>query len=150
MDVVRSVIIIVVILLVGGVSVSVAQDHQADLATSANPDHQGKVTRAQFTSEVVAREPVDSVLTLKNDVDKIYFFSELVNLKGRRITHRWEYQGKVMAEIEFNVTSNRWRAYSSKTLTPQWLGEWSVVVVDDAGWPLKASLFEYGEKTILE
>jgi len=140
-------IIFSVVVLFAGISTAAAQDNSAKMTGS---NHDGKVSRAQFTSEVVEREPVDSILMLKNDVDKIYYFSELVNLKGQRVVHRWEYAGRVMAEIEFNVTSNRWRAYSSKKFSPQLLGEWSVIVLDDKGWPLKTSLFEYGEKTIVE
>jgi len=140
-------IIFSVVFLFAGVSTGTAQDNSAKM-TGGN--HDGKVSRAQFTREVIDREPVDSILMLKNDADKIYYFSELVNLKGQRVVHRWKYAGRIMAEIEFNVTSNRWRAYSSKKLSPQLLGEWSVIVLDDKGWPLKTSLFEYGEKTIVE
>lgn len=136
-----------VVILFGGGSTSIAQDDSAGMTGS---NHDAKVSRAQFTREVIDREPVDSILMLKNDVDKIYYFSELVNLKGQRVIHRWEYAGRIMAEIEFNITSNRWRAYSSKKLSPQLLGKWSVIVLDDKGWPLKTSLFEYGEKTIVE
>jgi len=140
-------IVFSVVMLLGGGSTSTAQDNSEKI-TGIN--HDGKVSRAQFTHDVIEREPVDSILMLKNDVEKIYYFSELVNLKGQRVIHRWKYEGRIMAEIEFNVTSNRWRTYSSKKLPPQLLGEWAVIVVDDMGWPLKTSLFEYGEKTIVE
>ncbi len=143
---VRHIIFSVVILFAGGS----ASSAQVDSAGITGSNHSGTVSRAQFTREVVDREPIDSILMLKNDIDKIYYFSELVNLKGQRVIHRWKYKGRIMAEIEFNVTSNRWRTYSSKKLSPQFLGEWAVIVVDNMGWPLKTSLFEYGDKTIVE
>lgn len=110
-------------------------------------DHQGRgeVARAQFTTAIEEREPVDNVVLLSSEVDQIYFFSDLRQLKGQTVTHRWEYNGKVEAEVRFQVTSDRWRAYSSKNLDPDKLGPWTVVVVDERGWPLKAALFEYVE-----
>ncbi len=139
MDILSKNIVIMTIIVLGAGATSLAQENLT-----------GQVSRAQFTSAIIDREPIDSVLMLKNDIDKIYYFSELVNLKGKQVIHRWEYKGKMMAEVKFSVTSNRWRAYSSKILSPQLTGEWSVIVTNDAGWPLKTSLFEYGEKTILE
>ena len=76
----------------------------------------GEVARAQFTTAIEAREPVDKVTILSNDVNKVYFFSELRNLQGQSVTHRWLLGGKVMAEVNFNVGGPRWRVNSSKTL----------------------------------
>ncbi|NOY73739.1 MAG: DUF2914 domain-containing protein [Gammaproteobacteria bacterium] len=139
MDILSKNIVIMTMIVLAAGATSLAQENLS-----------GQVPRAQFTSAIIDREPIDSVLMLKNDIGKIYYFSELVNLKGKQVIHRWEYKGKMMAEVKFTVTSNRWRAYSSKILSPQLTGEWSVVVTDETGWPLKTSLFEYGEKTILE
>ena len=52
--------------------------------------------------------------------------------------------GQVMAEVKFRVGGGpRWRVHSSKNLLPEWTGKWTVVVLDESGWPLKASMFEY-------
>lgn len=104
----------------------------------------GSVARTAFTSAIVDREPVDNLVRVPNSVDRIYFFSDLRKLEGEIVTHRWEYEGKVMAEVKFRVGSGpRWRVYSSKNLLPEWTGKWTVVVLDETGWPLKASMFEY-------
>ncbi len=113
----------------------------AETAIADKPD--GSVGRAQFTSEVVDREPVDQVTFLENDHEEILFFTEIRQMSGRTVTHRWEYQGEVMAEISFEVGGPRWRVYSSKTLLPDQLGKWTVVVVDQSGWPMHAEEFEY-------
>ncbi len=105
----------------------------------------GEVARAQFTSAIEAREPVDEVTVLGNNVNKVYFFSELRNLQGETITHRWIYAGKVMAEISFNVGGPRWRVNSSKTLLPGWTGKWTVAVVDSTGALLSEDSFQYIE-----
>ena len=103
----------------------------------------GSVARTAFTTAIVDREPVDNLVRVPNSVDRIYFFSDLRGLEGEIVTHRWEYNGKVMAEVKFRVGGPRWRVYSSKNLLPEWTGKWTVVVLDEAGWPLKASMFEY-------
>ena len=91
------------------------------------------IARSTFTSGVENREPIDKIGQLSNDKERIYFFTEIKGMTGRTITHRWEHGGDVKAEVAFKVGSNRWRIWSSKTLQPQWLGEWIVTVVDDAG-----------------
>ncbi len=111
-----------------------------------SPVGKGKVARAQFTTAVVEREPVDEIVLLDGGADHIYFFTELKFLQGRTIVHRWEYGGKVQAEVAFEVGGPRWRVYSRKTLLPTQRGDWTVVVVDKAsGWPLEARMFRYLE-----
>ncbi len=90
----------------------------------------GKVTRASFTTGIENREPVDSIDTLTNDQSQVFFFTEVMNLTGQTVTHRWEYKDQVMAEVSFDVGGPRWRVYSSKRLFPGWLGDWTVVVTD--------------------
>lgn len=101
------------------------------------------VARAQFTSAVENREPVDKVSNLLNDKNRVYFFSEIKDAANQKVTHRWEYNGKVMSEMNFDVGGERWRVFSSKTLDPSWTGEWKVSVVDEAGSTLGASTFTY-------
>ena len=43
-----------------------------------------------------------------------------------------------MAEVRHQIGANRWRAWSSKRLLPQWEGEWRVSVVDEEGDTLHA------------
>ena len=102
------------------------------------------VARAIFTTAIVDREPVDDLVTLENGTQRVYFFSDLRGLAGRLITHRWEYNGKTMAEVTFKVGNGaRWRVYSSKNLLPEWTGLWKVVISNDDGNPIKTSQFEY-------
>jgi hypothetical protein len=88
------------------------------------------VSRATFATGVSEREPVDSIDTLTNDQTKVYFFSEIQGTPGQAITHRWEHDDQVMAEVSFTTGGTRWRVYSSKQLFPGWLGDWTVVVLD--------------------
>lgn len=103
------------------------------------------VARAQFTTAVDAREPVDNVAELGTAENKVYFFTELKDLDGHTVTHRWEYGGEVMAEVSFDVRGPRWRVWSSKQLLPAWTGEWTVAVVDESGDTLAEESFQYIE-----
>lgn len=105
----------------------------------------GKVNRAQFTTQVSDREPMDQVSQVADTVTPLYFFTELTNMKGQRVTHRWEYNGQVMAEVGFNVRGPRWRVWSTKTMMPYWHGVWTVKVVNEAGDELASQTLTYGE-----
>ncbi len=104
---------------------------------------QGKVARAAFTSAVIEHEPADSILSLGNNEQSIFFYTDLRHLEGHSVVHRWEYNGRPMGEVRFDVGGPRWRVWSSKSLNPDWLGRWRVTVVDDTGKVLVQREFNY-------
>jgi hypothetical protein len=111
-------------------------------ATNDTPT--GRVARAIFTTAIADREPVDDLTTLPNSTDRVYFFSDLRELAGQIVTHRWEFDGQVMAEVTFKVGEGaRWRVYSSKNLLPDWTGTWTVMINNESGQTLQTSTFEY-------
>ncbi len=112
-----------------------------DVVVGEKPE--GWVERAIFTSAIDNREPVDELVAVGGDLQEIYFFSELRQLAGRTVTHRWEYEGEVVSEVPFEVGGPRWRVFSKKTLLPTQAGKWAVVVVDESGWALHAVMFDY-------
>ncbi len=93
----------------------------------------GSVTRSVFTSGVAEREPVDRLDVVDPQTGKVFYFTELRDMSGQTATHRWEHDGKVMAEVTFDVRGPRWRVWSSKNLDPSWTGEWKVSVLNGAG-----------------
>lgn len=103
----------------------------------------GSVSRGQFTNDIIDREPVDQVISLQTDSNRIKYFTELNDLQGQTVTHRWEYNGSVMFEMSFDVGGPRWRVWSSKTLQPGWTGEWVVHTVDSEGNTLLSQSFLY-------
>jgi len=107
----------------------------------------GSVTRALFTRQVKDLEPVDTVSVLTNDNTRIIYFTEIHGMAGQTITHRWEFNGKIVLEKKHEVESSRWRAYTSKKLDPAWLGEWKASVVDAAGGTLSVNTFTYMRKS---
>jgi hypothetical protein len=108
-----------------------------------NQPMSGREARATLTTAVVDREPVDSISTLSNDVSQLYYFTEIQGMAGQTVTHRWEYNGQIMAEVSFDIGGPRWRVYSSKRLQPGWLGDWKVSVVDASGNALSVNTFFY-------
>jgi len=103
----------------------------------------GRVARAGFTTQVVDREPQDSVTSLSNDASQVLFYTEFSGLEGHTLTHVWERDGIEMARVPFVVSGSRWRVFSSKNLEPSWLGEWKVNVVDEEDRVLRSESFSY-------
>ncbi len=105
----------------------------------------GRVARSTLTTAVIDREPQDTVETLTNDNVQILYFTEVRDATGDTITHRWEWMGRVVAEVPFAVRGPRWRIHSSKNLDPSWLGEWTVTAVDSSGRVLSQDRFTFSE-----
>lgn len=101
------------------------------------------VAEALFTTGIEDRQPVDQVLVLTNDIQKVYFYSDIRKLSGQTILHRWEYEGNLVSEKKFDVGGPRWRVYSQKILNPKMTGIWSVTIQDGNGWPIYVEQFKY-------
>jgi len=117
---------------------------QGAAAEMSEPDPAWAVARAQFTSGIENREPVDQLVIMSPPVKEVYFFTDLRHLEGRQVQHRWSYRGRVVSMKPFEVKGERWRVYSKNVIEPEQTGEWSVTVVDESGWPLHTELFLYG------
>lgn len=105
------------------------------------------VSRGRFTRQVdrKQREPVDQVCQLPSSEKRIYYFSDLHKQEGKEIFHRWEYNGREMAQVALGtVRGPRWRVWSSKNLIPGWSGTWVIKVVTKEGEVLHQDQFEYG------
>ncbi|MCK4865938.1 MAG: DUF2914 domain-containing protein [Gammaproteobacteria bacterium] len=110
----------------------------------------GSVVRSAFTRTIDEREPAESLENLTNENGQVKFFTELRDMSGQTAVHRWEYDGKIVAEVEFNVKGPRWRVWSSKSLTPQWTGEWKVSVINGAGEVISEKNLSYDVATAPE
>jgi len=115
----------------------------ADAATQAEKKNEvppeqagfsrGSVVRSIFTTGIQEREPVDKLKDTAGKTDKLFYYTELRDMSGQTATHRWEYKGKVISEVKFNVRGPRWRVWSSKAYSPGWEGDWKVSVLNGAG-----------------
>lgn len=109
-----------------------------------NPVPDAYVARAQFSTGIENREPVNQVVSLEFFEGDIFFFTDLRHLQGRKVTHRWEFEGEFIGQITFNVGGPRWRVYSKRTLDSSLEGKWTVMVIDESGWPIHASILQQG------
>ena len=104
----------------------------------------GEVSRAMFTTSIQDREPVMDVDSVSSNTFKsISVFTELNDFQGHNITHQWIFDDEVMFEKSFEVSGERWRVWTSKTLLPGWTGTWTVRVLDDDRTELVSKTFEY-------
>ncbi|VAW63847.1 hypothetical protein MNBD_GAMMA09-1124 [hydrothermal vent metagenome] len=101
------------------------------------------VTRSVFTVAIEGKEPVSELKKITTNNTRVYFFTEITGLNGHRITHRWEFNGQVLAEISFQVGADRWRTWSSKNMLASWTGIWQVSVLDEGGNIIEQTSFEY-------
>lgn len=101
------------------------------------------VRRAVICSSVSNHEPTDSLATIPSTMGKVFFFTELVGLEGKTITHRWLKDGAKVADVRISVASNRYRCHSSRSVAGK-AGNWSVQVLDDDGDKLVERTFTVG------
>lgn len=83
-----------------------------------NAEAAGSPHRAQFTTTIQNKEPVNDLQDVSASAQKVSFFTELRNLSGRTATHRWSVNGQVVYTKDFRVGADRWRVWSTKTITP--------------------------------
>jgi len=107
----------------------------------------GSVAKSVFTTGIVDREPVNDLDSVSTDIKQIYFFTDIRNMSGNRVTHRWLHGGETRAEVSFNVGGPRWRVHSSKNLAPERVGDWTVEVVDSLGSVIHKDSFVYFKGT---
>jgi hypothetical protein len=104
------------------------------------------ISQAAFATSVEDRTPVEIVTEVNDSLGKIYFFTNIRNLTGDKITHRWIYKDKVKAEVSFDIKGKRWRVWSSKNLWHTWIGQWKVEVVNQKNEILLTKTVEFGKE----
>jgi Protein of unknown function (DUF2914) len=102
------------------------------------------VIRTQFTTAIQDREPVDNLLELNDGAaERVYCFTELTNLTDQVVTHSWVYRGEVINKVRFRVDGPHTRFWSSRLLTPDRPGSWTVVVMSATGSVLAERTLDY-------
>jgi hypothetical protein len=112
-------------------------------------EDQPQVVRAQLTSAIDQREPVDIIDHVWLDqgaTGKIFFFVQLRDLMGQRVSIHWHYQDNVVAKVPLMIGSQDWRTYASKLLNKTGLGTWQVTLHDQSGKLLSRRHFTVGDR----
>ncbi|WP_339722920.1 DUF2914 domain-containing protein [Marinomonas primoryensis] len=107
---------------------------------------EGTVARAQFSTDVIDREPIDDIGPVVKveygEIQRVYFFTDLRAMSGGQVIHRWKLDGEEQADVAFDIGGDRWRVWSSKRLMPGFDGKWSVDIVLD-GNIVETHSFDY-------
>jgi len=88
------------------------------------------ISRAAIALDIDEREPKDTASEFPPEVKRLYCFTEIKNGVGHEIQHRWYWKDELITTVSLNVTSNRFRTQSAKTIVPNMTGDWRVAVVD--------------------
>ena len=101
-----------------------------------------QIESAVVCQDVVDREPVGSGDVFAKETPKVFCFCRVVGAsEDTQITHNWYYKGSLKASVKLNVRSSNWRTWSSKTLIPEFAGEWMVEILSADGTPLESIIF---------
>jgi hypothetical protein len=93
-----------------------------------------KVNRIAIAKNIQNREPAQVQKEFKNNVKKLYCFTEIVTDKfPTKVVHIWLYKDNIVAEVPLVVNSKKWRTYSSKKINPTAIGEWKVEIYSEDG-----------------
>jgi len=98
---------------------------------------------ARLGTGVKEREIIGEAYSFPSSIRKVYCWTLVAGAEEpTEITHVWYYGEKKMAEVKLSIKSPRYRTWSSKTILPEWIGDWKVEVVDAMGNLLKCISFE--------
>lgn len=104
------------------------------------------IVRALLTTRVKNKEPVDKVIppviVNENHAIGIYYFTEIINMKGHSLYHQWLWNDNIIYKRKINILGDRWRAATGKFITHDKQGMWRVRIVDKQGVILDQIVFK--------
>ncbi len=103
-----------------------------------------QVKRFLLASSISNREPMGDLSEIGFKADGstlVWAFSEVINQRDRRIHYVWLHEGSQVARVTVNIRGDRWRSFSSKTITRSMQGTWRVELQDDEGRILASAEF---------
>ncbi len=110
------------------------------IAAETEPDvpiqSHANVIRAQLTSGIRQREPIDHIdqISLARKPSRpIYFFLHLYGRKDEKVMVDWFYRDRHAAQVILEIGADDWRTYASKVLEKNKLGTWRVTASDQSG-----------------
>ncbi len=103
----------------------------------------GSVANATFTSGIDGGAPVDFRQAFDTNTPIVYYYTEVLDLHGQTVIHRWKLEGKVMKEVPIAVKRSREAVWSEVAIQPDWTGNWTVEVVDERGQVIEMDNFSY-------
>ena len=107
------------------------------------PNGDISVNSITFCEDVKDRTPVNPGEDFPQDVERIYCFTDInCRLDEATIQHLWYLNGKLVSTIDLKVgKAENWRTWSYKTIGPEAVGKWEVVVKVAGGDVIKMGQF---------
>ena len=107
----------------------------------------GPVTQAVITTGVTssARPQTGNLTNIDHRIGSVTFYTEIVGLQGKTVTHRWYYKGKEISSITLRLASARSLNWSRSSINIDQLGRWEARVVDSSGRVLASRRFSVVE-----
>lgn len=122
----------------------------AMVTAKATPTASGTQLPAGFSRIVLAAQmerlepgPAIAQLVPRQQIQRLYLFTELNGYAGQLLTHRWSFKGQVQTEAVLTIEDSPWRTYSEKWLLPDQLGSWRVEIIDQQQNVLYQHDFQY-------
>ena len=101
-----------------------------------------EVVEAVIATDVENLIPVSPGEIFDAGVGKLYCLTRIkTSMEGSSVKHLWYYGDRMVMEITLPVKSSLWRTYSSKTILPNAVGKWRVVVTAEDGTVLRTLHF---------
>jgi len=98
---------------------------------------------AQIAAQIVDREPQQAGAVFAADVGQVYCWSRVTDAEGTTIQHVWIHDG-VEHPVSLPVGGSPWRTWSSKSIPPEWAGDWRVEIRDGQGNMMETLSFTVG------
>ncbi|WP_171695735.1 DUF2914 domain-containing protein [Methylomonas sp. ZR1] len=96
-----------------------------------------KVIRASLNTEPKDDEPGEPIKSplrvIPNQSREVFYFSEIKNMKGRSLFHRWSRNGQIVHQKQLDMKDKITKVWSSKILSAKDKGEWQVQLTDKKG-----------------
>jgi len=103
------------------------------------------ISRAQLAQGVSDKEPYGQVklplIVTGEKAAGVFYFTEVMNMKGSKVLHEWLHQGKLIYKRTFIIRGDRWRISTSKLFGVNYTGSWQVRAVTKQGEVLHSLKF---------
>ncbi len=88
------------------------------------------------------RELQGEAETFPAETEKVYCWTTITGCEEpTTVEHVWYYGGEEKARVPLEIKYPRMRTWSSKTIIPEWQGDWKVEMVDETGHVLATVAF---------
>lgn len=105
-----------------------------------------EVAGLEIGTSVEDRKIVQPDSSFEASIGSLFCFTRITGAQDTtQIHHVWYYDDEEMARTTLDVRSEDWRTWSSKTILPEWIGDWRVVIEDADGEELASQQFEIRE-----